>query len=181
MIDYREEYFFWLCSIVGADDPDPSYIKLMRALHRFDFYTIVDNDINRGEDGKRLRDDFMHLYDMASCPEIEGPCTVLEMLIGLAIRIDEDIMWEEGENRTSIWFWTMIENLGLDVLDDEAFEDCDAYETVENVLCVFLSRSYSKDGVGGLFPLKNPAKDQRDVEIWYQMNAYFVENYLDTL
>ena len=41
----------------------------------------------------------------------------------------------------------------------------------------FLNREYDKDGTFGLFPLKNPKKDQRKVEIWYQMMAYIIENF----
>ena len=40
-----------------------------------------------------------------------------------------------------------------------------------------LAREYSDNGHGGLFPLKNPKKDQRKVEIWYQMTEYINENY----
>jgi hypothetical protein len=32
------------------------------------------------------------------------------------------------------------------------------------------------DGSGGLFPLKNPQQNQRTTEIWYQMNAWLMEN-----
>ena len=40
-----------------------------------------------------------------------------------------------------------------------------------------LERRYLEDGDGGLFPLKCPRKDQRRVEIWYQMSAWVIENY----
>jgi len=38
-------------------------------------------------------------------------------------------------------------------------------------------RRYSKTGKGGLFPLKHPKKDQTEVEIWYQMQQYVMENF----
>ena len=37
-------------------------------------------------------------------------------------------------------------------------------------------RSYAFDGYGGLFPLRKPHQDQRNIEIWYQMQAYLMEN-----
>ena len=42
-----------------------------------------------------------------------------------------------------------------------------------------VERRYKRSGEGGLFPLKNAAKDQRKVEIWYQLSSYLLENYVD--
>jgi hypothetical protein len=40
-----------------------------------------------------------------------------------------------------------------------------------------INRTYHSSGKGGLFPLKHAEKDQTEVELWYQMNTYLVENY----
>ena len=37
-------------------------------------------------------------------------------------------------------------------------------------------RMFSRDGSGGLFPLRRFDRDQRSVEIWYQMQAWLMEN-----
>jgi hypothetical protein len=50
-------------------------------------------------------------------------------------------------------------------------------KNVNQILTNLVERTYQKNGKGGLFPLKQPAKDQRRVEIWYQMAAYLNENY----
>ena len=42
------------------------------------------------------------------------PCSVLEMMIALSMRCEEQIMDDPDiGNRTGQWFWDMIDNLGL--------------------------------------------------------------------
>jgi hypothetical protein len=63
----------------------------------------------------------------------------------------------------------MINNLDMDWLDPDDILDC---------IDRFLSRKYDYNGVGGIFPLrKGASEDQRNVEIWYQMQSYLMENY----
>jgi hypothetical protein len=75
------------------------------------------------------------------------------------------------------WFWMMLGNAELDGFTDEAFYALRGHILVDKILNRILDRTYKRDGIGGLFPLKHPKKDQRRVELWYQMNAYLVENY----
>lgn len=77
-----------------------------------------------------------------------------------------------------MYFWQMVKNLGLYQYDDASYGSIlDAGEKVRMILNIFLNREYRYSGEGGLFPLADPDRDQRDVEIWYQMNAYLQENY----
>ena len=64
-------------------------------------------DRNRALDGLALRDKYGYSGD----PD-EEPCTVLEMLIALSLRIENQFMtnYDEGD-RTSMWFWIMITNI----------------------------------------------------------------------
>ena len=71
----------------------------------------------------------------------------------------------------------MIHNLGLDIFDDENYTDNGGNAAIFEIVASWLDRTYSYDGEGGLFPLRNPDYDQRDAEIWYQMQAYLEENY----
>lgn len=175
--EVRSDYLQWLCWIVHADDPDCSYIRLMKALYDHVFYWSVDNDDNRAEDGKTLRDMFAEQSLYFDYSAIGGPCRVLEMLVAFAIRINEDIMWSPNENRTVIWFWEMLANLGLDGFDDENWNERASSEECDLIIERWLSRNFDADGVGGIFPLRDPKADQTIVEYWYQMNAYFLENY----
>lgn len=175
--EVKSDYFQWLCGIVHADDPDSSFYSLMRALFEHEFRWSVDNDGNRAVDGEDLREDFADQSLYLDYSSIGGPCNVLEMLIALAIRIDDEIMWCPNDDRTVVWFWEMIGNLGLDEYNDENWEEPKSRAMVDYILDIWLDRRYRPDGIGGVFPMNCPDEDQRSMEIWYQMNRYFLEKY----
>ena len=177
-MDYRVEqdlysdYFQWLCQIVHADDPDQSYICLMRSLFDIPFVVAMDMDENRADDVWTLRGDFrggLH-------PETEP--SVLEVLVSLAGRINDEIMWNPDQgDRTTVWFWEMLENLGFSGLYDGATSESTIRYLAERAVNRWMYRDFEPNGSGSIFPLKHPREDQRYVEIWYQMHAYFLENY----
>lgn len=180
----RQEYFAYLCSLVHADDPDCTFSKLMLTLFNMEFVWNIDNDVNRAEDGLSLRSDFARLYcdgdaDFEDWLYSSSPCSVLEMLIALAYRIDEDIMWNPTKgNRVLQWFYEMLENLGLDGLSDDNWVYPDSDFRVKDIIIRMLDRTYTRNGFGGLFPLTDGrCEDQRKIEIWKQMNTYFIEKY----
>jgi len=175
-----DDYFRWLCELVGLEDPveTTSYKALMKQLYSTEFYWTVPNDDNRSSDGIDLRGKFADDNWYESYEDIDGPCKVLEMLIALAIRWDGDIMYDPDKGDRSVgWFWVLIKNLRLDKCVDEDFGDCWSNGDVDHILTRFMDRDYKRNGIGGLFPLRNFRVDQRKVEIWYQMSAYILENF----
>ena len=184
--DIVNDYYHWLCEQVGFDVTVKSYWHLAETIYNKTFYSFVPNDENRGLDGIRLRDMYAEetYYKMINrvvisnlYAALDGPCNMLEMLVGLAKRVD-GIMADIGnENRTSKWFWEILENIELDKYTDEEFFKIKGLENVNRILDTVLERSYSINGMGGLFPLKNTKKNQRQIEIWYQMCDYLLENY----
>lgn len=175
-MEVRDCYFNWLCDIVDANDSDHSFKNLMGVLFDITFEGFVGNDINREEDGKYLRNEFADTHNYLSYAPIEGPCNVLEMMIGVAIRM-ENLLWDpDFGDRTAHWFWLMIQNLELDRLDDMHWRGDSSLIYAEQTIDIFVHRMYDPDGSGGLFPLRKPSEDQRKVEIWYQMSAYIDEN-----
>jgi hypothetical protein len=104
---------------------------------------------------------------------LDGPCSVLEMILALAIRCEENIMDDPLKgDRTKQWFWGMINNLGLDTMTDMNYNE----RFIDDCVCRFLNRDYEPDGRGGLFTVRNCYEDLRNVEIWYQLLWY-----LDTI
>lgn len=175
----KNDYFKWLCGLVGVEGPYESYWILLKRLHEAEFYWTVKNDDNRCMDGKDLRDRFVDFLEVPEhyWEDLDGPCTFLEMLIALAIRW-EDTLYEVGQpNRTSVWFYEMLENCGLIKFTDALYFELRGPEEVRYIIDLIMDRRYDKDGKGGLFPLENPKEDQRKVEIWYQMMAYLDEKY----
>ena len=163
MTTLQEEYFEWLYNLVCGERyaSEISYRKLLAYLHHTEFTWLFPNDQNRAEDGINLRYRFTE--------ELPGSCSVLEMMIGLAIRCEEWIMDNPNYgNRTRQWFWSMISSLGLGNMHDERYDE--AY--VKQIVIRFLNREYQPDGRGGLFTIRNCEYDLRDVEIWYQLCWY---------
>lgn len=151
----------------------PYYRSLLRHLHDIDFTYMIPMDGNRAEDGINLRYRFGEengYDDHEIAAELDiFPCSVLEMMVALAIRCEESIMYDsEYGDRTALWFWSMIKNLGLGRISGYPINK--AY--VDDVISRFLNRDYRPDGKGGLFAVKNCTDDMRTIEIWYQMCRY---------
>jgi hypothetical protein len=180
--DINQHYFEWLCELIHADQGDKGYWILMRDLHSKKFVSFIPHDENRAFDGLELREDYyreMWYPPYETIDGADGECTVLEMLIGLARRIDfetTDPYDDDGTDKTVYWFWEMIDNLGLIKFDDESYVELGGFHYVHSIIDSFVKRKYKRNGYGGLFPLEKSHKDQRKIEIWYQMSAYLNEH-----
>lgn len=171
------EYFEWLYDYVckGRSHNKISYIKLFEYLHRVEFTFTIPNDINRARDGVDLRYRFAMLNDDESIlAELDGPCSVLEMMVALAIRCEETIMDNTCYgNRTGQWFWSMMNTLGISHMSDDKFD----VELVEDNVYRFLERRYEPDGEGGLFRIMGCPDDLREREIWVQL-CWYLDNFV---
>ena len=180
--DIINEYFEWLYNYVceGLFPKSESYRKLFMQLHNTEFTFTISRDANRADDGVNMRYRFVishgHEYEDISdiiMDALDGPCSVLEMILALAIRCEETIMDDpDVGDRTKQWFWGMITNLGLGSMTDRRFDKAYVNQVVER----FLNRDYEPDGKGGLFTVRNSDCDLRDIEIWHQLCRY-----LDTI
>lgn len=172
----RNEYFEWLYNYVckGRANPNVSYKKLFMLLHDIDFDFYVRNDVNRARDGVDLRYRFAMLKDDDHIMDVlDAPCSVLEMMVALAIRCEETIMDDPRYgDRTSQWFWNMLTNLGISYMTDDKFDRYIATKKIYN----FIERNYEPNGKGGLFYIKDCKEDLRDVEIWTQL-CWYLDNF----
>lgn len=170
-----DNYFEWMFDLVctGRYVEPISFRRLLSYLHDVEFTYSIPKDSNRAEDGIDLR--YRFAYDTGcACADgyLDGPCSVLEMMIALAIRCEEGIMDDATKgNRTAQWFWKMVVNLGLGSMTDDRFD----LRYVEEKIDIFLNREYEADGRGGLFTVTDCRFDMRDLEIWVQM-CYFLDN-----
>ena len=166
------DYFDWMYNLVCRNrySENISFKKLFSYLNDTKFTYSIRMDLNRAKDGTELRRRYANEFKIANIYDrICGPCSVLEMMIALAIRCEETIMDDENfGDRTDQWFWDMMKNLGLGHMDDDEFDE----EYVSDVITRFLNRDYEPDGRGGLFFVRNCDIDLRDVEIWIQMLWY---------
>lgn len=164
----NDRYLRWLAKKVDIDmstNTESSYVMLMSALLEKEFYSVVDMDVNRISDGLSLRDEYFDYIDQNEL------CSVLEVMIALAIRCEADFLG--GISTAGEIFWDMLLNLGLDVFTDDKFDG----DKVDFILDRFLDREYDPDGAGGLFfwhksGTKSGTVDMRAEELWWQMQLY---------
>lgn len=174
MNSFDYDYYNWLCGHVTS--PNHPYKRLLKHLHDVYFFYTIPADANREQDGI----DLVRRYNIENnLPDYYTPdhCSVLEMMIALAIRIEEQLMSDSSEgDRTGQWFWGMITNLGLAGMSDDRYDK----GMVDNCLSIFLNRMYCSDGQGGLFTVKDSIYDLTEVEIWMQA-SWFLNDYVDRL
>lgn len=175
------EYLDWMYQIVCNDEyaKNLTHRKLFSYLYDTEFTYTIPMDGNRAEDGIELRYQFGHECGyhgsiIASCID-NRPCSVLEMMIALALRCETHIMDDpDCGNRVGQWFWSMIVNLGLGGMTDERFDE----SYVDDRVYIFLNRKYDRNGRGGLFTVEDPPNDMRRTDIWYQM-CWYLNDYTD--
>lgn len=176
MTQLEREYRDWLIGLavyLCSDYGD--YAELFGYLYSREFYSDIANDWNRAADGKDLRIRFADENDLATnriLDILDGPCTVLEMMLALAIRCEEQIMWDpDNGDRTGVWFHDMLVSMQVDEFTDDFYDEDAACRAVDTLL----DRTYRRNGSGGLFTLHRSGRDMRKAEIWYQLNWYLDE------
>jgi len=178
-----ERYYIWLTShIIDPDDPR-HYSKLLEALYRRMFYWVIPTDSARTVDGIELRNKYLNECDEDGKNDAYNsffgmPCSVLEMMVALAMRCESDVLHDDPEKDYTVFlFWSMIASLGLiDYADDNFPNEYYDYDNLDEIIDRFLDRNYDEDGTGGLFTVDyqyRNGKDMTTVDIWYQM-MYFL-------
>ena len=179
---FSQEYFDWLYSKIRANNKRLNHRHLLDILFKKDFRWTVNFDENRCDDGLELREIYIQEFNIDEDHLevqyfLKRKCSVLEVLVGLAIRMNDlEHILEDPKNHTNRWFHELLKNLKLDEFTDELgpIEEAE----VDDILERWLGRTYDFFGRGGAFPLKKrPLKDQTRVELWYQMMSYLAENY----
>ena len=171
----NDEYFEWMCGLICGNRyaEAVSYRKLLAYLHSIEFTYSIPRDKNRAEDGIEFRYHFGNIKgysDRIISKYIDDkPCSVLEMIVALAFRVENEIMDDSTYgNRTGQWFWNMIVSLGLGNMNDDNFDE----SYTRKVIYSFLNHEYEKNGRGGLFTIPDCQYDMRTVEIWTQFMWY---------
>lgn len=171
-----EAYFIWLYSQVGGSVDNRNratrYLTLLRILHKKEFTwdeKRIPKDANRAQDGKDLRVRFLQetTIDVDDPMWLDYGCSMLELLITLAFKL----AWDSDGN-VEAWFWEMINNLTLKECSDAHPPD---EMIVNHILDQVINRDYTHSGRGGLFPLQHAKDDQRNVQLWDQLEAYLLE------
>lgn len=168
------EYFEWLkeqVSFEGGRVFTESEDRILGILFLMDFEFSMPMDKNRAKDGLILRKiwgnrrlEAGEKVDLGAIFEGKEQCSMLEMLLGLAIRM-EDLLFEPGQNHISKWFWEMIDNSEWPkILEKEGVK-----ELKKAILAWTTEKPWPK--------AQNPFKKAHfsGQEIWYQMHEYVGE------
>ena len=170
------EYLRWLIESIDprhtvGDYYQPVYDELY--LTDFKWMTRFPDDENRAADGVWLRRVFAEEngLEVSDLGLDWKPCSVLEMLVAIARRIEYEILAWPGEENVPKWFWMFMENLDIGP-DSRRISDLNY---VDNQISNWLNRRITRDGSGGIFVSHIHGIDMRKLSIWSQMNAVLNE------
>lgn len=170
--DIKYSYFDWMVKLISPNNSIEyinHYTKLLQTLNLFDYMPQREMDKNRLLDGLLLRDRFSdeaNLDRMDVNYYINEPCSLLEMMVALAFRCEDTIMYDASKgDRTYIWFQAMLESLNLYEQTNDRFDD----DYVRHRISIFLN------GQTSLFSVTTSDIDMTNYDIWYQMQAFLRE------
>lgn len=164
-----DDYLNWLLEQVGVLHGEyENYSLLMQYLYSREYEYLLVMDSNRASGGLSLRSLYADYAGVYKEDVKDGPCTVLEVLVSLAMYMNEYASIEVKD-----CFWEMIENLGLMEYDDSAYDE----GAVGHVIDIWLYRQFDEHGNGSPFPTDGDDVDARSMELWNQMHRYLVSKY----
>ena len=166
----ERDYFNWLSAKVFTVKSN-MYLDLLHMMHTTEFIWLIIGDKNRAADGLELRQMFRQETHIQTDEAWETMgCSVLEMILAFAMRCNF-----QDDTPTRDWFWRIMRHLDLDEYRNVQEGDI---PIIQEILYKLVWRLYDYSGLGGMFPLKWPKRDQRKVEIWYQFCDFVDENQL---
>ena len=187
--DLVDAYYDWLIEKIDLFDCNGSrlvdiYSWSLKKLFMTEFKPHDERHVETGSydadracDGLYLRELFSEVVE-----EDEGfwhglifsECSVLEMMIALAVRMDNNYLFDpEIGERAAQWFWNMFESLGLMDYDNDNYIE----EEVAQIIRTFNNGQYHSDGRGGLFTFEKAWPDVKRMDIWSQMTRWINENF----
>lgn len=164
--DLLDTYLGWMEPQTGTLSQPRTYSDLLHLMMWKEFVWLVPNDDNRIADGLDIRREFFQKTGLKG--DLDMPCSVLEVLVGLSRRLS----FAAGGEAPG-WTWQLICNLELHKMPDPIRRRKSIL--VNEILETLIWRNYAPDGQGGFFPLIDTDVDQTKIEIWYQMAAYVEE------
>ena len=176
-LDLKQSYFEYLVDyICDKRHKRSSYLPVLDLLHGIPFVVVVEMDDQRMSDGLYLRERYLQKIDKYDQLDIfeEDKASVLEVLIGIAQRLEFQVGDGMIGDHTAEKFWELLANLDIEKYDSRRYFPLEIKEKVRN----WMLRKYDFYGNGSIFPVKRCEKDMRELQIWDQMSVYVMEKYL---
>lgn len=149
-------YYKWLVDKAGIPS---EYSVLAKFLSETRYGWELPSDSNRAEDGKDIR--LRYYEETGERLDVSEDCTVLEMMVALADRMELDFVGIPGDMHPERWVKMMIINLGLSDMTNRRFK-------------FDYAKSCLDDGYEAMFPLEGKHKK---MPLWDRM-AEFLDQYI---
>lgn len=178
-----KKYLDFLVKSVELDNRTRDYSYLMEYLFKKRFYPdfSFSLDLDREKTGINLREDYAYNHIVGPSRtrflnglkwDLDGGISVLEFMVSLSKSMSETLYFDPDYGR---FFWSMIDNLGLDCMSNEEFDEA----IVDGVLKKLWNHKYSRDGSGGgLFYVPNSKFDMRKIDFMLQANLWISYNFV---
>lgn len=169
--DAGDSYFQWLADDLALHNGN-EYWRLLRALHRKEFYFSLKADSPLSEDGLYLRYMYKRNYrDYEDNNPVLPSC--LEVLLSLAMRLAAGLVdYDERD-----WFWIFMHNLSLDRFYDDDFDELGGTDKVNYILSVWLTRKFKHDGMKyNIFKFTSDC-DVHQIDMLHQGYMYIRQNF----
>ena len=184
LIDRGDSYFHWLQRKSDLSGP------LSSMLADTEFVSLYGLDDILKE---KAKEDVRLAYAEEMCKDdkdietvvksIRGDCCLFEVILCLAISLNEMFEDLDGCDGPSHFFKILMKNAGFDKYDEEDYDIHPEYvrKYWQERIDIILKREYSDIGTMGLFPLSNlelwsdntvSYVDRRGVCLWQQMNDW---------
>lgn len=181
LIDSGKGYFHWLQEKSGLGGP----LSSMLADTEFVSVDGIDDILVEKATEEIRRDYAEEVCEDAEDVEtvyksVRGNCCLFEVILCLAISLNEMFEDADAYDGPSHFFRIMMENAGFDRYDEEDWDMREEEVKSYWQRCIdrIIERSYSDTGAMGLFPLKGieDHRDRRLVSLWQQMNDWVDEH-----
>lgn len=151
-------YFDWLMELVGGDDWWDGYTPTMLRLFYRRYYYENELDSSTAQTAKDLRA-YAIRNGVPTIAVLTGEASVLEVLVSLALRVNQYLLGDETEDMTPSYFNEIIEVLGMNVDSDY----------IDNAIDRFLSGKSQITRKRKLRPF--------EATLWQQVNMFFYDNF----
>lgn len=183
MTHEERDYLDFLVKSVELDNRTRDYSMLLEYLHKKRFYPefAFKLDIDREKSGVEMREEyaFKHIVGPSRTRflsglkwDLEDGISTMEFMVALSKSMSETLYFEPQYGK---FFWSMIDNLGLNCMDDGEFDEA----IVDDILAKLWGHKYCRDGSGGgLFYVPNSKFDMRKIDFMLQANLWISYNFV---
>lgn len=163
-------YFRWLIQMVCSPYEIETYSMVLMNLHDTEFISEMEMDDNLIDNCYSMRDRF--LDDNRLIADLDLPISILEIMVYISVEIEDTIMDNDAYgDRTGLWFWEMMDSLGLKNINNIKYDE----SVVNDILEKFIYHKYNKSGKGGLFTVCKSRYNATTESIWNQAMIFLTD------